>query len=351
MEINGLEQPIIIAIIYIIFFIISAIIAFTLFKYLPGSTAATEGSIRGIAFKAGGAFAGFLISFIVLHLAYTSIILPIRLNITGNVFDEDKNPIPNAEVSVDGVDRYKYTDKNGWFTIEVNRQREWTVRAREPKLFQPSFITTNPSKIDKPIVITLKKKISVETNQPNAANEEEKWPTILPYQIPKVEVVCTKAKQFSEAPLCGDWKLENQEEIFEEEINALSFREPSKRFDLTSFKVIDQTFVNLDSCFFLIDAKTSRGAVIPGTISLYKNHYLGESDKKFISFSIHFPPMLVPTPPPIDPSDHRVMYAGYFDKNDTSFHIEQRVILDYKGQRVGNIRPAPKFIQISPSYR
>lgn len=159
MDTRGLEKPIVIATIYLLFAGISAAIAYALFKYLPGSTASAEGSIGGISFNAGGAFAGSLLSFWLLHQAYTKIILPNRLAITGNVFDEDTNPISEAEVSVDGVDRRKSTDPTGWFTIEVDRQREWTVRARKEELFHPSSVTATPSRIDQPIRIVLKKKV------------------------------------------------------------------------------------------------------------------------------------------------------------------------------------------------
>jgi hypothetical protein len=49
--------------------------------------------------------------------------------IRGNVFFEDGFPIEDAMVTVDGMDRRRTTDENGWFQIEVNRQREWVVRA------------------------------------------------------------------------------------------------------------------------------------------------------------------------------------------------------------------------------
>jgi hypothetical protein len=159
MDTRGLEKPIVVAAIYLLFFCFSAAIAFILFKYIPGSEATAEGSIGDLSIKAGGAFAGFIISFIVLHQAYTKIILPKRLVITGNILDEHNSPVLDAVVTVDGVDRRKKTDDNGWFTIEVDRhQSQWTVRAEKANVFASDFITVNSSDIDKPVRITLKKK-------------------------------------------------------------------------------------------------------------------------------------------------------------------------------------------------
>jgi hypothetical protein len=90
MDTRGLEKPIIVAAIYLLFFCFSAGIAFILFKYIPGSEATAEGSIGDLSIKASGAFAGFIISFIVLHQAYTKIIMPKRLAITGNILDEEQ---------------------------------------------------------------------------------------------------------------------------------------------------------------------------------------------------------------------------------------------------------------------
>jgi TPR repeat protein len=82
MDTRGLEKLIVITAIYLLFFGISAAVAFLLFTYLPGSNATAEGGIWGIDIKAGGAFVGFIISFIILHKSYTKIILPRRFSIT-----------------------------------------------------------------------------------------------------------------------------------------------------------------------------------------------------------------------------------------------------------------------------
>ena len=156
MDTRGLEKPIIVAAIYLLFFCFSAGIAFILFKYIPGSEATAEGSIGDLSIKASGAFAGFIISFIVLHQAYIKIIMPKRLAITGNILDEDNNAVPGATVAVDGVDRRKTTDDNGWFTIEVDDQREWTVRAGKGDFF--TAIAVVAGDVGKPVRITLKKK-------------------------------------------------------------------------------------------------------------------------------------------------------------------------------------------------
>jgi hypothetical protein len=52
-----------------------------------------------------------------------------RINIIGNVFTKEGKPVKGAYVFVDGVDRRKETDLNGLFSIEVNPQDTWTVRA------------------------------------------------------------------------------------------------------------------------------------------------------------------------------------------------------------------------------
>jgi hypothetical protein len=143
------------AVIYGVFVVLSALMAFLLFKFLP-SSAEAEGQLAGLAFKAGGAIAGFLASFWLLHLAYSQHTLPARLAITGNVLDEQERPVKGATVWVDGVDRRKSSDDTGWFSIEVDNQPEWTVRAE--KAGATGNLTLDANAIHRPARIRLKKK-------------------------------------------------------------------------------------------------------------------------------------------------------------------------------------------------
>jgi hypothetical protein len=50
-------------------------------------------------------------------------------SITGNVLSEIGHPVTGAIVFVEGVDRRKHTDENGWFQIRVEDRESFTVRA------------------------------------------------------------------------------------------------------------------------------------------------------------------------------------------------------------------------------
>lgn len=155
-NLKGLEKHLVIALIYLAFFVVSGVIAFIFFSYLS-STAAIEGSWQGLTVKFGGAIAGFLATFFLLHWTYEKILSPKKLSITGNVFDENGGYVKGATVAVDGVDRRKTTDENGWFNIEVDDKPEWTVRAHKADAL--GHVTLSNREIQQVVRLVLKKKV------------------------------------------------------------------------------------------------------------------------------------------------------------------------------------------------
>ena len=75
--------------------------------------------------------------------------------VTGNVFLYSGYPAQDATVIVDGVDRRKKTDSNGWFSIEVNQQATYTVRAYYDGMAINETITEN--EINKPVILKFPK--------------------------------------------------------------------------------------------------------------------------------------------------------------------------------------------------
>jgi len=118
------------AVIYILFVIASLTVSVILFGILHSTgimKLAFANAIEQAEF--GGAFAGFLATLIFLIKSYNKATKETKLIITGNVLNADTTPVKDALVFVDGVDRQKETDTTGWFTIEVNEQESWVVRA------------------------------------------------------------------------------------------------------------------------------------------------------------------------------------------------------------------------------
>lgn len=109
------------AVIYIIFVIVSLLVSVILFGFLH-STGVMKLVFASAIEQAefGGAFAGFLVTLILLIRSYNQALKEAKLIITGNVSDVGNNPVKGALVFVDGVDRQKETDTTGWFAIEVN---------------------------------------------------------------------------------------------------------------------------------------------------------------------------------------------------------------------------------------
>ncbi len=75
--------------------------------------------------------------------------------ITGNVLTSDRIPVKGAIVFVEGNDRRKETDDTGWFTLEVNEQPSWTVRAYLNEM--SAEITVTRKNLQKPIRLILPK--------------------------------------------------------------------------------------------------------------------------------------------------------------------------------------------------
>lgn len=69
------------------------------------------------------------ISFLYVQLAKNKLDFSQTFSITGNVYFDNELPAENATVFVEGVDRRKLTDSNGWFQIEVPKSKTWTIKA------------------------------------------------------------------------------------------------------------------------------------------------------------------------------------------------------------------------------
>jgi len=152
------RSKVVMASVYIGFFILSALVAFLLFTYLPGSEASAEGDMGGLNFKTGGAFAGFIISFWLLHLAVRSWYKH-NPKLTGNVLDEDGAGLEGAMVSVNDVSGEEFTNRTGYFSKEVfGSKPEWVVRASK-KDYLAATVTVKANAMQG-ITLKLKKKPS-----------------------------------------------------------------------------------------------------------------------------------------------------------------------------------------------
>lgn len=165
------------AIIYVIFAAVSLLVAAILFGILH-STGVMKLVLAGAVQEAefGGAFAGFLITLILLIRYYNIVQKETKLVITGNVLLTDGNPVQGALIFVEGVDRQKLTDTTGWFTIEVDKQDSWTVRASyEGKNAKE---TIRRKDIRKPIRLELHQELEVleRASSPVPAAESESKP-------------------------------------------------------------------------------------------------------------------------------------------------------------------------------
>ncbi|MGH8553024.1 MAG: carboxypeptidase-like regulatory domain-containing protein [Methylococcales bacterium] len=148
------------ALIYGLFFLISAAIAFALFKFLS-SGAEARGTLFGVDFNVTGALAGFIVSFLVLHYAYShSVPGPVsEVILSGNVSDAQDNPVKDAVVWVKGQSLGDTgTDTNGWFRIKLEGQPPWTVGARK-KGYESGKIQIDADQTHKSAEIMLKKKL------------------------------------------------------------------------------------------------------------------------------------------------------------------------------------------------
>jgi hypothetical protein len=73
--------------------------------------------------------------------------------VTGHVFLSNGKPLKGALVFVEGVDRSKETDANGWFSIVVNEQESWIVHASYNEQYTETEIARE--NINKPIRLTI----------------------------------------------------------------------------------------------------------------------------------------------------------------------------------------------------
>lgn len=154
----NLEANTRIALIYLIFFLTSAFIAFLLFMFLPSDVGA-QGHLFGINFNATGATAAFIISFLVLHFGYTHFFPKTKhILLEGNVLDEAGSGVAAARVSVSQERGETLTDSGGYFGVRVNNRDSWTLKAEKDgyELREAAIVKAN--KTHEPINIILKKK-------------------------------------------------------------------------------------------------------------------------------------------------------------------------------------------------
>jgi hypothetical protein len=150
-----LDRRFSVAVIYILFALVSLIAAVVLFGLLSSTGVlkfVTEGYIKEAEF--GGAAAGFLITLIILIKSYNSATKPDVL-ISGNVFWSDGQVAPNATVFVVGSGLSLTTNQVGHFQIAVPDYNAWTINA---ELGDATATATVPkSDAAKPVELRLNK--------------------------------------------------------------------------------------------------------------------------------------------------------------------------------------------------
>lgn len=72
--------------------------------------------------------------------------------LTGNVYSGNGLPVENATVFVDGLDKRKLTDANGWFQIQVPKRKFWTVRAYFDEKVTSQQLDFN--QVNEPVILT-----------------------------------------------------------------------------------------------------------------------------------------------------------------------------------------------------
>lgn len=159
------DDHVTIAWIYGLFFLLSAAVAFVLFYFLP-SSADASGTLGGVKFKAGGAVAGFIASFLVLQFAYSRFASkPSELRVSGIVVDEQDHPVQGAKVSVDGQNLGDIgTHSNGFFEVRLESRPPWTLRARKEG-YEVCVTEIDRKQAKTPVPIQLKKNSSKPRTQ------------------------------------------------------------------------------------------------------------------------------------------------------------------------------------------
>ena len=118
------------ATVYVVFVITSLLASVVLFALLHSTGTLAVGQVGIVdGGQFGGAFAGFLITLLVLLRTYERSSADQTTMLKGNVFDEAGAPVEGARVFVEGLDRQRQTDVMGWFSIEVPKHGSWNVLA------------------------------------------------------------------------------------------------------------------------------------------------------------------------------------------------------------------------------
>jgi CheY-like chemotaxis protein len=112
-----------------------------------------------------------LILGVIAYLFVARLKLPQKYTITGNVLSADGTPVKDVVVLVEGVDRRKETDLNGWFQIEVDAQDIWVVRAYYKDRTAKAGVARQDAR--KPITLTLSTQKKSEKNKRILLIEDE----------------------------------------------------------------------------------------------------------------------------------------------------------------------------------
>jgi len=115
--------------IYISFVFVSLLVSAILFG-LFHSTGIVKLAFAGAVKEAefGGAFAGFIVTLIFLIKSFDK---KENIVLKGNVFNNNKLPIENAEIIIQGINHNLLkTDSNGFFSIELPKRNIWCVIAK-----------------------------------------------------------------------------------------------------------------------------------------------------------------------------------------------------------------------------
>lgn len=99
----------------------------------------------------------------------------VEWTITGNVFFSNGTPIKGAIVFVEGVDRRKETDENGWFSIAVNRHGPWVIHGG----YNEHFVRAEIGKEDihETVRLTIPDKNPQVTITPPPDEQDEEFPS------------------------------------------------------------------------------------------------------------------------------------------------------------------------------
>ena len=108
--------------------------------------------------KFGGAFAGFLVTLLILMQQHKNITQPSAvLALTGTIYDEKSGVLKGAKIFIEGDNRSTISDDNGYFALKIDPNlTEWRLIASYDG--QNEHKTVSKNELNKPVSIQLKKK-------------------------------------------------------------------------------------------------------------------------------------------------------------------------------------------------